>query len=102
MSTSASPFAPSVAEPRARALSAEGGSLAAIEPGGEVCVTAVILETDLAAWVKAVGICEGERLTVLRRAAFGGPIHVRAQSGGEFALARSVAPSVLVRALATP
>jgi ferrous iron transport protein A len=75
--------------------------LAGVMPGQTVHVTAVVLEVDLAAWVKAVGIREGERLLVLRRAAFGGPIHVRTASGGEFALARSVARAILVRVVST-
>jgi ferrous iron transport protein A len=82
-------------EVRARVVARE--SLAGVAPGATVHVTAVVLEADLAAWVKAVGIREGERLVVLRRAAFGGPIHVRTACGGEFALARSVARAVLVR-----
>ncbi len=54
------------------------------------------LEQELGEWLRAVGICEGERLTVLRRAAFGGPVHVRTRSGGEFALNRSLAHSIAV------
>ena len=72
-------------------------SLALAPPGSAVLVTALALEADLTAWVRAVGIREGERVVVLRRAAFGGPIHVRTASGGEFALGRSVAHSVVVR-----
>src|SRR5215468_3825682 len=72
-------------------------SLALVSPGNAVLVTAIALDADLTAWVTAVGIRAGERLVVLRRAAFGGPIHVRTASGGEFALGRSVAGAVLVR-----
>jgi len=104
MSTTASSFPPTLdeesSEVRARVFGR--ASLAAVPPGDAVLVTALVLEADLAAWVKAVGIREGERLVVLRRAAFGGPIHVRTQAGGEFALARSVARAVLVRAASTP
>jgi ferrous iron transport protein A len=94
---SASPFpvAAETSELRARVLPRQ--SLDGASPGETVQVTAVVLEVDLAAWVKAVGIREGERLVVLRRAAFGGPIHVRTGCGGEFAIARSVARSVLVQ-----
>jgi ferrous iron transport protein A len=103
MNTTASSFPPILPEETSEVgASAARASLAAIPPGGAVLVTAVILEADLAAWVRAVGIREGERLVVLRRAAFGGPIHVRTQAGGEFALARSVARAVLVRTASTP
>ncbi len=47
-------------------------------------------ETD-AAWLAAVGLHEGEEVVVLRRAALGGPLHVRTSSGGEFAVARELA-----------
>lgn len=78
----------------------EGGAanLSALGVGDSAEVVALTLEADLAAWLRAVGISEGERVTVLRRAVFGGPIHVRTSSGGEFALQRSLAASILTRA----
>ena len=54
------------------------------------------LDADLAAWLRAVGIAEGSRVTVLRRAVFGGPLHVRVSTGGEFALHRSLARAIRV------
>jgi len=57
-------------------------------------VVAIALEAELAAWVRAVGISEGEQVVVLRRAAFGGPLHVRTRAGGEFALHRSLARAI--------
>ena len=89
-----------LAKTLAQAAGASAGaclSLAAL--GTEVRVVALVLEEDLAAWLRAVGIGEGEKLVVLRRAAFGGPIHVRTASGGEFALNRSLARSILIRPL---
>jgi|SRR5580658_4359065 ferrous iron transport protein A len=71
--------------------------LSAVGVGRTAEVIELVLEADLAAWLRAVGISEGERVTVLRRAVFGGPIHVRTSSGGEFALHRSLAASVLTR-----
>src|SRR5437016_6183253 len=65
--------------------------------GALVHVVGLELEADLRDWLRAVGIGEGERLTVLRRAAFGGPIHVRTSSGGEFALNRTLARCVQAR-----
>ncbi len=93
-------------EARARTLgrAAEAGgetSLDGITTGGNARVVSLVLETDQAAWLSAVGIREGERLTVLRRAAFGGPMHVRTRAGGEFAIARSLARAILVRRIDT-
>lgn len=56
------------------------------------------LEDDVAHWLAAVGLAEGEEVTVLRRAALGGPLHVRLASGGEFAVAREVAQHISVEA----
>jgi Fe2+ transport system protein FeoA len=115
MSTSASSFpAPLIDEtdgPRARALgrageASRGGSpetsLDAIVTGGHARVVSVVLDADQAAWLAAVGIREGEHLTVLRRASFGGPMHVRSRAGGEFAIARSLARAILVRRADAP
>jgi len=72
-------------------------SLARLGVGASARVVSLELEDELCAWVRAVGIREGERLTVLRRAIFGGPIHVRTSVGGEFALNRQLAKSILLR-----
>jgi ferrous iron transport protein A len=68
--------------------------LASIAPGDSAVIASLELEPDMAAWLSAVGIGRGERVTVLRRAAFGGPIHVRTAAGGEFAIARSLARAI--------
>jgi ferrous iron transport protein A len=65
-----------------------------------VVVSAVELDRDLVAWLSAVGIREGEKVTVLRRAAFGGPLHVRTGAGGEFALGRPLARAIRVSPIA--
>lgn len=57
-------------------------------------VVKIRLDDDEAAWVRAVGIFEGETVSVLRRALFGGPLHVRTGSGGEFALDRTLADAI--------
>lgn len=93
----ASPAVANAASPGLVKTSAALLSLAAL--GTEVRVVELALEEDLAAWLRAVGIGEGEKLVVLRRAAFGGPIHVRTASGGEFALNCSLARSILIRHL---
>jgi ferrous iron transport protein A len=73
--------------------------LSEVAIGGTAVVLTIAIEDDVAAWLRAVGISEGERVTVLRSAAFGGPIHVRTGSGGEFALHRALAASVMMRRL---
>jgi ferrous iron transport protein A len=80
---------------------AEGRCLAEVATGATVCVVGLSLEGDLSAWLAAVGIEIGERLTVLRRAAFGGPLHVRTRSGGEFALNVALARSIAVESALT-
>ena len=72
-------------------------SLSSLASGDTASVVELALEPEMAGWLRAVGIRERERVTVLRRAAFGGPIHVRTSSGGEFALHRALAASVLTR-----
>ena len=64
-------------------------------------VTALVLDAAVARRVRAVGVFEDEAITVLRRAPFGGPLHVRTSSGGEFALDRRIALAIDV-ALVTP
>lgn len=74
-------------------------SLADALDGRRVRITSVDLEGEAAAWLGAVGLHEGEELVVLRRAALGGPLHVRTGGGGEFAVAREVAQKIAVAAV---
>ena len=67
------------------------GSLATAPIGTSVRIVGVVLDSSVAAWLAAVGLQEGEEVTVLRRAALGGPLHVHTSSGGEFAIARELA-----------
>jgi ferrous iron transport protein A len=69
-------------------------SLATAALGDAVRIAGVALDVDAAAWLAAVGLDIGEELVVLRRAALGGPIHVRTGSGGEFAVARELAARI--------
>ena len=71
-------------------------SLAEAVNGLCVRITSVDLDGEAAAWLGAVGLHEGEELVVLRRAALGGPLHVRTGGGGEFAVAREVARRISV------
>ena len=67
-----------------------------LPPSASARVSAIQLGAAEAAWVRAVGIYEGETVAVLRRAAFGGPLHVRTGCGGEFALDRKLAAAIEV------
>jgi ferrous iron transport protein A len=75
-------------------------SLADASIGRRLRITRVELEDDVAAWLGAVGLTAGDELVVLRRAALGGPLHVRTASGGEFAVARELAAKIAVEAAA--
>ena len=70
--------------------------LADAADGDRVRIARVDLDGEAAAWIAAVGLSEGVELVVLRRAALGGPLHVRVASGGEFAVARDVARLIAV------
>jgi ferrous iron transport protein A len=61
-------------------------------------VVALALDAAAACRLRAVGVFEGEAIMVLRRAPFGGPVHVRTSSGGEFALDRRIALAIEVAA----
>lgn len=69
-------------------------TLADLRPGASARVSRVALDTGDAEWLRAVGVAVGETVTLLRRAALGGPLHVRTSSGGEFAVDRSLARSI--------
>jgi ferrous iron transport protein A len=71
-------------------------SLADAAIGERVKLGAARLDDEIAAWLAAVGLHEGEEVVVLRRAILGGPLHVRTGSGGEFAVAREIAAQLLV------
>jgi ferrous iron transport protein A len=73
--------------------------LASVGVRQKVRVVDLSQDREVAAWLRAVGLREGAEITVLRRAPFGGPIHVRTSDGGEFALNRDLARSVAVSPL---
>ena len=66
-------------------------TLASAAIGSRVRIVATRLDPDVAAWIAAVGLSKGEEVVVLRRAVFGGPLHVRTGAGGEFAVAKDIA-----------
>lgn len=65
-------------------------------------VVGVSLEDDLSRWLAAIGVGRGDRVTVLRRAPFGGPIHVRTHTGGELAIDRALALAIRVERAGEP
>ncbi|MBI4511755.1 MAG: ferrous iron transport protein A [Deltaproteobacteria bacterium] len=67
-----------------------------LRPGAHARVLHLSVDDEQAAWLGALGIFEGQRLSVLRRGLFGGPLHVRSRSGGEFAIDRSLARLIRV------
>lgn len=73
-------------------------TLAETTDGARVTIAKVDLDDDVASWLAAVGLANGEEVVVLRRAVLGGPLHVRTASGGEFAVAREVAVKIGVEA----
>ena len=73
-------------------------TLSEADIGRPVRIAKVDLEEEVAAWLGAVGLDTGEELVVLRRAIFGGPLHVRTTSGGEFAVARELAAKIVTEA----
>jgi ferrous iron transport protein A len=75
-------------------------SLSEAKIGLPVRIVVVDLEAEIARWLAAVGLFQGEEVVVLRRAALGGPLHVRVVSGGEFAVGRELARSIAVEARA--
>lgn len=71
-------------------------ALARASLGTRLRIAKVALDGEAAAWLSAVGLHDGESLVVLRRAVFGGPLHVRTSSGGEFAIGSEVAEHIEV------
>ena len=85
------------AHPLVAASSPESDArLVSVSPSQVVRVVSVSQDAEVAAWLRAVGLSEGAEVTVLRRAPFGGPIHIRTGDGGEFALHRDLARTVSV------
>jgi ferrous iron transport protein A len=70
--------------------------LGAVPCGVRVRIVRLAQDDAHAAWLRAVGMHEGAEVTVLRRAPFGGPIHLRSADGGEFAIHRDLASCIEV------
>jgi Fe2+ transport system protein FeoA len=63
----------------------------------EAIVESVGLPEAEVEWLRAVGLAEGERLWVVRKAPLRGPLHIRTSLGGEFAVDRTLAAAVRVK-----
>ncbi|HEU4408325.1 MAG TPA: FeoA family protein [Polyangiaceae bacterium] len=70
--------------------------LTELPPGREGVIEAMGLDGREALGLRAMGVAEGRPVVVLRRAPFGGPLHVRVGDAA-FALDRSLAARVTVR-----
>lgn len=66
-------------------------TLATLPIGARGEVSALRLTARDADWLRAVGLREGVEVVVLRRAPFGGPLHVRSGSAAELAIDRGLA-----------
>lgn len=77
-------------------VTSETSSLTNATVGRRMRIVATRLDVDVATWLAAVGLHDGEEVIILRRAVLGGPLHVRTASGGEFAIAREIADRVEV------
>lgn len=72
-------------------------TLASIPFAQEAIVERVELPEAELVWLRAVGLSEGERLQVLRRAPLRGPLQVRTSLGAEFIIDVALAAAVKVR-----
>jgi ferrous iron transport protein A len=82
--------------PPSPARTAPARTLDSLANGASARVVEVRLDPADAAWLSAVGIGVGDTLTVLRRALFGGPLHIATESGGEFALGAPLAQGIVI------
>jgi Fe2+ transport system protein FeoA len=70
-------------------------SLSSMTPEGPWArVRALAGDAEEAHALRAMGLFEGQRVRVLRRGPLGGPLHLRAESGAEFAVDRAVADRI--------
>lgn len=74
--------------------------LAQLTPGRRARIRTIQLDPRERDWLRAVGLFEGQTITVLRRGVFGGPLHVRTASGGELAIDRRLALHIDIEGLA--
>lgn len=71
-------------------------TLGALATGRSGVIASLELPADERAWIDAVGLSPGREVTVLRRGVFGGPLHVRVDTGAEFAVDAELARHVVL------
>jgi ferrous iron transport protein A len=71
-------------------------ALDALPVGGQGVVAGLDVPGEEASLLRAMGIAEGQTVSLLRVGLGGDPLHVRLGSGGEFALARPLARAVRI------
>jgi ferrous iron transport protein A len=81
---------------------AQQRTLLELRAGEVLRIVSLPSEVDLAAQLRVLGIREGETVLLLRRAVFGGPLHLRTACGVEVALGRPAAARVSGLAVAEP
>jgi Fe2+ transport system protein FeoA len=59
-------------------------------------IASLELSSDERAWIEAMGLSPGREVTVLRRGVLGGPLHVRLDTGAEFAVDAELARRVVL------
>ena len=74
-------------------------SLDALQLHVPALIAALHLEVREATWLRAVGLVEGSSVTVLRKAPWSGPLHVRVADHTELAIDRALAVHVEVTPL---
>ncbi len=75
-------------------LNATTMHLGDVPNGRALRLEAMDVDDGVRASLDAMGLAIGDVAVVLRRAAFGGPLHVRTSCGAEFAVCRTVASSI--------
>lgn len=73
-------------------------TLGALPAGGRGVIASLEFPAQERAWVDALGLSPGRSVTVLRRGAFRGPLHVRVDSGAELAVDAELASHVRLAA----
>jgi ferrous iron transport protein A len=77
-------------------LKIDSATLGDLASGQRGVIASLELPPHERAWIDALGLTPGRTVTVLRRAAFGGPLHVRVDTGAEFAVDAELARSVML------
>lgn len=76
-------------------------SLAGLALGASRVIASLDVPADDAATLDGIGVSPGRAVTVLRRAPFGGPLHVRVDTGVEVAIDRALAEHIALAPVAS-